>query len=58
MMLTGGRHPILAKWKVGFGDDGQLQAFDAKYYSNAGFSLDVSKIDMEKLLFNADNTYR
>ncbi|RXG70444.1 Xanthine dehydrogenase/oxidase [Armadillidium vulgare] len=58
MMLTGGRHPILAKWKVGFGDDGQLQAFDAKYYSNAGFSLDVSKIDMEKLLFNADNTYK
>lgn len=58
MMITGGRHPILAKWKIGFGDDGQLHALDIKYYFNCGYAIDLSEAICEKVVFHADNVYK
>ncbi|KAB7502685.1 Xanthine dehydrogenase/oxidase [Armadillidium nasatum] len=58
MILTGGRHPTLTKWKVGFGDDGQLHALDVKYYLNCGYAIDLSEAVLEKVVFHADNVYK
>lgn len=42
MMMTGTRHPFLYKYKVGFNNDGLLQAVEIHIYNNAGYSLDLS----------------
>ncbi|MGI8965853.1 MAG: molybdopterin cofactor-binding domain-containing protein, partial [Limisphaerales bacterium] len=42
MMLTGKRHPFLAKFKVGFDAQGMLLAAKVKLISNGGWSLDLS----------------
>jgi xanthine dehydrogenase/oxidase len=42
MMISGGRHPFLGKWKIGFNKDGKIIALDLKLYSNGGYSMDLS----------------
>ncbi|XP_030627213.1 aldehyde oxidase 5 [Chanos chanos] len=58
MLITGGRHPFLGKYKVGFMDDGTVLAADITYYSNGGCTLDESTFIMEKALLHMDNGYR
>eukprot|EP00054_Salpingoeca_dolichothecata_P024381 m.165933 g.165933 ORF g.165933 m.165933 type:complete len:1340 (-) comp24994_c0_seq1:150-4169(-) len=55
--FTGGRHPFLARWKVGFTSDGRVQGLDMKMYNNAGFSNDLSVPVLERALFHMDNVY-
>lgn len=38
MVMSGQRHPFLAKWKVGINKDGKLQALDVDVFNNAGWS--------------------
>ncbi|XP_072309679.1 xanthine dehydrogenase/oxidase [Eucyclogobius newberryi] len=57
MLVTGGRHPFYAKYKVGFSDSGRVLALDVTYYSNAGNSLDLSLSVMERALFHMENSY-
>ena len=42
MTMTGKRHGFHAQWRVGFDDDGRLQALDATLTSDGGWSLDLS----------------
>jgi len=42
MMITGGRHPFMGKYKVGFNKDGRIVAFEAEIFNNAGYSTDLS----------------
>src|SRR5208282_1762903 len=42
MALSGKRHPFLARYRVGFDDDGRLLSLLATLYSDAGWSLDLS----------------
>ncbi|CAG5932291.1 unnamed protein product [Menidia menidia] len=52
MLITGGRHPVRATYKVqggggiqqpvGFMEDGRIVAADLEYFSNAGFAVDES----------------
>ena len=42
MMSSGGRHPFLGLYKVGFTSQGKITALDIKLYSNGGFSADLS----------------
>ncbi|KAK7065268.1 hypothetical protein SK128_021571 [Halocaridina rubra] len=58
MVLTGGRHPFLCKWKVGFSDQGILLAIDADLYANAGYSLDISHAVVQNAMFAMDNAYK
>ncbi|XP_078465987.1 xanthine dehydrogenase/oxidase [Lampetra fluviatilis] len=58
MLITGGRHPFLGKYKVGFMNDGRVIALDVVMYSNGGNSLDLSASVMERALFQMDNVYR
>lgn len=58
MIITGGRNPVLAKWKVGFEDDGKLNALEISYYLNAGCSSDMSNQVMKLMIFKANNVYQ
>ncbi|XP_033860545.1 aldehyde oxidase 5 isoform X1 [Acipenser ruthenus] len=58
MLITGGRHPFLGRYKVGFMKDGTIVAADIIYYSNGGNTLDESLFIMEKALLHMDNGYR
>ena len=42
MMSSGGRHPFLGRYKVGFTSQGRVTALDLKLYSNGGFAADLS----------------
>nr|XP_033794956.1 xanthine dehydrogenase/oxidase [Geotrypetes seraphini] len=58
MLITGGRHPFLGRYKVGFMKNGRVVALDVTHYSNAGCSQDLSHAVMDRSLFHADNAYK
>ncbi|XP_072173401.1 xanthine dehydrogenase/oxidase-like [Diadema setosum] len=58
MQSTGGRHPFLGRYKVGFTTEGRLQALDVKLFSNGGYSFDVSPFVMKAAMKFFDNCYR
>ena len=57
MVLTGKRHPFLARFNAGFDDDGGLRGVELSLYSDAGWSLDLSEPVMWRALFHCDNAY-
>ncbi|XP_019732886.1 aldehyde oxidase 6 isoform X3 [Hippocampus comes] len=57
MLITGGRHPVLGKYKVGFQKDGRILAADIQIWTNAGNAVDVSIFVAEKILLHLDNAY-
>ncbi|CAG5134308.1 unnamed protein product, partial [Candidula unifasciata] len=58
MKLTGTRHPILAKYKVGFTAEGQLLALRLTVYFNCGMSMDTSPGVAERCLLAIGNSYK
>jgi xanthine dehydrogenase large subunit len=58
MMLTGKRHPFLAKYSAGFAADGRINALRLSLYSDGGWSLDLSEPIMWRAMFHCDNAYR
>ncbi|MEE6490026.1 hypothetical protein FKM82_015765 [Ascaphus truei] len=58
MLITGGRHPCLGKYKVGFMNDGQVIAADVTYYTNAGCTPDESVLVVAMALINMDSAYK
>jgi len=57
MSLTGGRHPLLARYDVGYADDGRILAYDAKIFVDGGWASDLSLAILDRALFHADNAY-
>ncbi len=57
MMLTGHRHPFLARFKVGFDAQGRLLAARVHLYSNGGWAMDLSQAVTDRALFHLDNAY-
>jgi xanthine dehydrogenase molybdopterin binding subunit/xanthine dehydrogenase small subunit len=57
LMLTGHRHPFLARFKVGFGTEGRLLAARVHLYSNGGWAMDLSQAVTDRALFHLDNAY-
>ncbi|XP_071457326.1 xanthine dehydrogenase/oxidase [Marmota flaviventris] len=58
MLITGGRHPFLARYKVGFMKTGKVVALVVDHFSNAGNTEDLSRSIMERALFHMDNCYK
>uniref|UniRef100_A0A8C2YDJ8 Aldehyde oxidase 1 n=1 Tax=Coturnix japonica TaxID=93934 RepID=A0A8C2YDJ8_COTJA len=58
MLITGGRHPFIGKYKVGFMNDGRIRAVDAKYYINGGCTPDESVLVTEISILKMDNAYK
>jgi xanthine dehydrogenase/oxidase len=42
MVMTGGRNPFMARYKVGFSNAGRIQACQMTLYNNAGNTVDLS----------------
>ena len=57
MIATGKRHDFRVQYKVGFDDDGRIEAVDAVYAARCGFSADLSGPVTDRALFHADNCY-
>ncbi|XP_060888829.1 aldehyde oxidase 6 isoform X2 [Labrus mixtus] len=57
MLITGARHPVLGKYKVGFMKDGRIVAADFQCYTNAGNAVDESLLVAEKIVLHVDNAY-
>ncbi|XP_076238841.1 xanthine dehydrogenase rosy isoform X2 [Calliopsis andreniformis] len=57
IMMTGGRHPFLFKYKVGFDDSGLIKAIEMYIYNNAGCSYDLSAAVLERAMFHFENSY-
>ncbi|WP_018157895.1 xanthine dehydrogenase molybdopterin binding subunit [Demetria terragena] len=57
MTMTGKRHGFHAKWRVGFDDDGLLQALDVTLTADAGWSLDLSEPVQARALCHIENSY-
>ncbi len=55
--VTGKRHPYLNRYDVAFTSAGKITALKAEYYSNGGFSADLSLAVMERTLLHAENAY-
>ena len=57
MVLTGKRHPFLARFDAGFSAEGVIEALRLQLYSDGGWSLDLSDPILSRALFHADNAY-
>jgi xanthine dehydrogenase large subunit len=54
---TGKRHPYLVRFEVGFASDGRIAALKSDFFSNGGYSADLSLPVMERTLLHAENAY-
>jgi xanthine dehydrogenase large subunit len=57
MALTGKRHPYLVRYSAGFSPTGQIEALRIAFFSDGGWSLDLSEPIMWRSLFHCDNAY-
>ncbi|HLJ93229.1 MAG TPA: molybdopterin cofactor-binding domain-containing protein, partial [Gemmataceae bacterium] len=57
MQVTGKRHPYLAHYRVSFTADGEITGLKTEFFSDGGFSTDLSLAVMERTLLHADNAY-
>ena len=57
MRMTGKRHPFLARFQVGYDDDGKILALKCDLISNGGWSLDLSMPVTDRAMFHVDNAY-
>ncbi|XP_007426249.1 xanthine dehydrogenase/oxidase [Python bivittatus] len=57
MLISGGRHPFWAQYKVGFKKNGRITSLDASYYCNGGNSVDLSHGVMDRAVLHMDNSY-
>jgi len=55
--VTGKRHPYLNRYDVAFTAAGMITALKAEFFSNGGFSADLSLAVMERTLLHAENAY-
>ena len=55
--MSGKRHGFHADWRVGFDEDGRLQALDATLTADGGWSLDLSEPVLARALCHIDNAY-
>src|SRR5262249_26463913 len=54
---TGKRHPYLVRYDVGFDSEGRIEGYKAEYFSNGGFSADLSLAVMERTVLHGENAY-
>ncbi|XP_014640209.1 PREDICTED: aldehyde oxidase 2 [Ceratotherium simum simum] len=58
MLITGGRHPLFGKYKVGFMNSGRIRALDIECFINGGCALDDSEQVTEFLILKLENAYK
>ncbi|KAM9663655.1 LOW QUALITY PROTEIN: aldehyde oxidase 3-like [Trichechus inunguis] len=58
MLITGGRHPLLGKYKIGFMNNGKIEAADIEYHIKGGCTSDDSELVIEYALLKLENAYK
>ena len=56
-LMTGKRHPFLARYKVGYDDSGRLSGVIIDLAANCGYSPDLSGAIVDRAMFHTDNAY-
>ena len=57
MVMTGKRHPFLARFRVGFAGDGAIRGLELALWADGGWSLDLSHPILLRAMFHSDNCY-
>lgn len=57
LTMSGKRHGFHVTWRVGFSQDGHLEALDTTLTSDGGWSLDLSEAVLARALCHVDNNY-
>ncbi len=57
MITTGKRHEFYNKYKVAFTKEGLITALKVEFFSNGGYSNDLSTSIRERAMFHAENAY-
>jgi xanthine dehydrogenase large subunit len=57
MVMTGKRHPFLARFRVGFAGDGVIRGLKLDLWADGGWSLDLSHPILLRAMFHSDNCY-
>lgn len=57
MMMTGKRHPFFNQYKIGFDDNGRIEASEIIVAGNCGYSPDLSSSIVDRAMFHSDNAY-
>lgn len=57
MVLTGKRHPFLARFEAGFDRTGRVTALELELFSDGGWCLDLSAPVLSRAMFHVDNCY-
>jgi xanthine dehydrogenase large subunit len=55
---TGKRHPYATRFRLALTPEGELVAFEAEFFQNAGASADLSPAILPRTLFHAAGVYR
>ncbi|KAG5679787.1 hypothetical protein PVAND_009325 [Polypedilum vanderplanki] len=58
MMITGGRNPMLFKYKIACTKEGKILGCDVRAFINAGYSLDYSHYVIESAYSSIANCYK
>ncbi|MBT5094510.1 MAG: xanthine dehydrogenase molybdopterin binding subunit [Halobacteriovoraceae bacterium] len=57
MAMTGKRHPFLNDYKVGFSEDGKIEALKVNFFADGGAFVDLSPAILQRAMFHIDNAY-
>ena len=57
MIIIGKRHDFRIEYRVGFDDDGRIEAVDFHQLCRAGWSMDLSLPVADRAMLHADNAY-
>lgn len=57
MVNTGKRHDFLARYRVGFDDDGVIRGYEVELASRCGRSADLSGAINDRAMLHSDNAY-
>ncbi len=57
MIITGKRHDMRIRYRVGFDDDGRIRGIDFVHHVRCGWSQDLSLPVADRAMLHADNAY-
>ncbi|MFL5219970.1 MAG: xanthine dehydrogenase molybdopterin binding subunit, partial [Microvirga sp.] len=56
-ILTGKRHDFRSDWRIGFDDDGRIEAYEVEHLARCGYSADLSQGVVDRTMLHSDNAY-
>ncbi len=55
--ITGKRHRFMSDWKIGFDENGAIQAYEVVLNADAGYASDLTMAILERAMLHAENAY-